>query len=342
MAQVDVTVHSSPGPGKYAWQMQAIQVAETGGSEVLGLVELPDPVPGPGQAVVALEACGVNFIDIYQRTGLYPVPLPFVIGQEGAGVVTAVHPEAGFVEIGDRVAFTGTLGGYADQIVVPTESLVVVPDGIATDVAAAAMLQGLTARYLAHETYRLGPESKCLIHAGAGGVGQLLIQMARQSGATVLATVGTDAKARLAAAAGADHVIVYTRSDFRAEVEAVVGERGLDVVYDSVGVATFEGGLDLLRPRGTMVLYGQSSGPVPPLDLGALGRAGSLFVTRPRLGDYIGGRANLAAQAGELFAAIGDGSLQVQIGATFPLASAAAAHEALESRATTGKVLLIP
>lgn len=322
--------------------MQAIQVTATGGSDVLERVELPDPVPGPGEAVVALEACGVNFIDVYQRTGLYPVPLPFVIGQEGAGVVTAVHPGAGWVELGDRVAFTGILGGYAEQIVVPAERLVKVPAGVGIEVAAAIMLQGLTAQYLAHETYRLGPGEQCLIHAGAGGVGQLLIQMAKQRGATVFATVGTEEKARLAAAAGADHVIVYTQSDFRAEVEEVAGERRLDVVYDSVGVATFERGLELLRPRGMMVLFGQSSGPVPPFDLGALGRGGSLFVTRPRLGDYLGGRDNLVARTSDLFAAVVAGKLVVRIDTTFPLAEASAAHEALESRATTGKLLLIP
>ncbi len=322
--------------------MRAIQVAATGGSDVLEWIELPDPVAGNGQAVVALEACGVNFIDVYQRTGLYPVALPFVIGQEGAGVITAIDPAAGLFEVGDRVVFTGVLGGYAEQIVVPVEGLVKVPDGIGTDTAAAVMLQGLTAHYLVHDTYRLGPESRCLVHAGAGGVGQLLIQMAKQRGATVFATAGTEDKARLAQQAGADHVTVYTQSDFREEIEAVVGERSLDVVYDSVGQATFEGGLELLAPRGMMVLFGQSSGPVAPFDLGALGRGGSLFVTRPRLGDYISGRAELVARSGALLAAVGGGQLAVRIGATFPLAQAGAAHEALEARATTGKVLLIP
>jgi NADPH2:quinone reductase len=322
--------------------MRAIQVETTGGSEVLEWIELPDLRAGRGEAVVTLEACGVNFIDVYQRTGLYPIPLPFVIGQEGAGIVTDVDPADPFVEIGDRVAFTGILGAYAEQVVVPADRLIKLPEGIGTDVAAAVMLQGLTARYLSHETYQLGPGTRCLIHAGAGGVGQLLIQMAKQRGATVFATVGTDEKAQLAEAAGADYVIVYTRADFRGEVEAVVGERGLDVVYDSVGVATFERGLELLRPRGMMVLFGQSSGPVPPFDLGALGRAGSLFVTRPRLGDYIGERSDLTAQTDDLFAAVGRGDLVVRIGATYPLAEAAAAHEALESRATTGKLLLIP
>ncbi len=217
--------------------MRAIQVAATGGSDVLEWIELPDPVAGNAQAVVALEACGVNFIDVYQRTGLYPVALPFVIGQEGAGVITAIDPAAGLFEVGDRVVFTGVLGGYAEQIVVPVEGLVKVPDGIGTDTAAAVMLQGLTAHYLVHDTYRLGPESRCLVHAGAGGVGQLLIQMAKQRGATVFATAGTEDKARLAQQAGADHVTVYTQSDFREEIEAVVGERSLDVVYDSVGQA---------------------------------------------------------------------------------------------------------
>ncbi|MBT8164216.1 MAG: quinone oxidoreductase [Acidimicrobiia bacterium] len=322
--------------------MHAINVSKTGGPEVLAYTELPDPVPGPGEAVVALEACGVNFIDVYQRTGLYPVPLPFVIGQEGAGVVVAIGPDAGPVEVGDRVAFTGVLGGYAERALVPADRLVRVPEAIETDIAAAVLLQGLTAHYLVHDTYRLGPDSRCLIHAGAGGVGRLLIQMAKQQGATVFATAGTDEKAELAKAAGADHVTVYTRSDFQAEIEAVVGERGLDVVYDSVGVATFERGLALLRPRGMVVLFGQSSGPVPPFDLGALARAGSLYVTRPRLGDYIQGRTALAARTDALFNAVVDGDLTVRIGGTVPLAEAAAAHRALESRATTGKLLLIP
>jgi len=211
-----------------------------------------------------------------------------------------------------------------------------------TDIAAAAMLQGLTAHYLAHDTYRLGPDSRCLIHAGAGGVGRLLIQMAKQQGATVFTTVGTDEKAGLVQAAGADHVIVYTRSDFRAEIEAVVGERGIDVVYDSVGASTFDDGLELLAPRGKMVLFGQSSGPVPAFDLGRLGRAGSLYVTRPRLGDYIAGRSELIARSNALFQSMTAGDLEVRIGGTFPLAEAAAAHRALESRATTGKLLLVP
>ena len=322
--------------------MQAIQVSKTGGPEVLMWTELPDPVPGPGEAVVALEACGVNFIDVYQRTGLYPVPLPFVIGQEGAGVVVAVGSEAGPVEVGDRVAFTGVLGGYSERAVVPVDRLVEVPDGLGTDIAAAVLLQGLTAHYLVNDTAPLGPESRCLVHAGAGGVGQLLIQMAKQAGATVFATAGTDEKAAMAEAAGADHVSVYTREDFRADIEAVVGEGGLDVVYGSVGLATFERGLNLLRPRGMMVLFGQSSGPVPPFDLGVLGRAGSLYVTRPRLGDYIQRRSELTARTDALFDAVMNGDLAVRIGGTVPLAEAAAAHRALEGRATTGKLLLIP
>ena len=322
--------------------MQAIQVAQNGGPEVLSPVTLPDPAPGPGEAVVALEACGVNYIDVYQRTGLYPVPRPFVIGQEGAGVVVGVGSEDPSVKVGDRVAFTGILGGYADQAVVPVDRLVAIPDGMGTDIAAAVMLQGLTAHYLAHDTYRLRPGSRCLIHAGAGGVGRLLIQLAKQQGATVFTTVGTDEKARLVDAAGADHAIVYTRSDFRAEIEAVVGERGLDVVYDSVGASTFDDGLELLAPRGLMVLFGQSSGPVPLFDLGRLGRAGSIYVTRPRLGDYIAERAELVARSDAVFQAVEAGDLAVRINGTFPLAKAAAAHRALESRATTGKLLLVP
>ncbi len=322
--------------------MQAIQVAEIGGSDILRLVELSDPTPGPGQALVRLEASGINFIDVYQRTGLYPMTLPFVLGQEGAGVVEAVGPGTTEVTPGDRVAFTSVMGAYAEQIVVPADRLMAVPDAMDMQTAGAIMLQGLTAHYLTHDTYRLGPDSTCLIHAGAGGVGQLFIQIAKRLGATVFATAGTTEKVELARTAGADHVILYTEADFADEVRKVMGDRGLDVVYDSVGVDTFDRGLELLRPRGMMALFGQSSGPVPPLDLGRLARAGSLFVTRPTLGHYIATREDLERRSNDLFGWITSGELNVLIGATYPLAEAAAAHDALEGRATTGKVLLIP
>ncbi len=322
--------------------MQAIQVSETGKSEVLQFVEVPDPTPGPGETLIQLEACGVNFIDIYQRIGLYPLPLPFVLGQEGAGVVKEVGPETEGVAAGDRVAFTSVLGAYAQQVVVPANRLVAVPDAMDLQTAGAIMLQGLTAHYLTHDTYALGPDSSCLIHAGAGGVGQLFIQMAKRLGATVFTTTGTAEKAELATAAGADHVIIYTETDFADEVRAVLGEQRLDVVYDSVGVDTFDRGLDLLRPRGLMALFGQSSGPVPPFDLGALARGGSLFVTRPSLGNYIASREDLERRKNDLFGWVTSGELKVHIGASYPLAEAGAAHDALEGRATMGKVLLLP
>jgi NADPH2:quinone reductase len=322
--------------------MQAIQVADTGGSEVLRLTEVSDPVQEAGQALVQLEACGVNFIDVYQRIGLYPIPLPFVLGQEGSGVVRAVGPDVSSVAVGDRVAFTSVLGAYAEQIVVPADRLVAVPAAMDMQTAGAIMLQGLTAHYLTHDTYPLGPDSTCLIHAGAGGVGQLFIQIAKKRGATVLTTVGTAAKAELAREAGADHVINYSEKDFADEVRSLVGERGLDVVYDSVGVDTFDRGLELLRPRGVMALFGQASGPVPPFDLSRLGRGGSLYVTRPTLGHYILTREDLDRRTTDLFGWITTGELKVLIGATFPLADAAAAHDALTGRRTTGKVLLIP
>jgi NADPH2:quinone reductase len=322
--------------------MRAIQVAEPGPSDVLVLTEVPDPDPGPGEALVQLEASGVNFIDVYQRSGLYPIPLPFILGQEGAGVVTGLGPDTTGLKVGDRVAFTSILGAYAEQIVVPVDRLVEVPDALEIATAAAIMLQGLTAHYLAYDTYRLEQGSTCLIHAGAGGVGLLLIQVAKRLGATVFTTVGTAAKAELAAAAGADHVIIYTETDFAAEVHALAGERGLDVVYDSVGVDTFDRSLGLLRPRGLLALFGQSSGPVPAFDLGRLARGGSLYVTRPTLGSYIAAREELERRSGDLFRWVLDGELSVRIGATYPLGEAAAAHDALEGRATTGKVLLLP
>ena len=322
--------------------MRAIQVNEHGGPEVLTPAEVPDPIPGRGQAVVRIEAAGVNFVDVYHRIGLYPNDLPFIIGQEGAGVVVAVGEGTSGVAEGDRVAFTGVPGAYAEQISVDAERLVPVPEAIETRTAAALMLQGMTAHYLAHDTYRLGPDSRCLIHAGAGGVGRLLIQFAKRLGATVLATVGTREKATLALEAGADHAIVYTEVDFVEASRQILGDDRLDVVYDSVGIDTFLPGLDLLKPRGLMALYGQSSGPVAPLDLRILNVKGSLYVTRPSLGAYLATREELLWRAGEVMDAVANGDVQVHIDSTYPLAQAAAAHAALESRATSGKLLLLP
>ncbi|MGI9648337.1 MAG: quinone oxidoreductase family protein [Acidimicrobiia bacterium] len=322
--------------------MQAIRVAQSGGSEVLVAAEMPDPVAGPGEAVVEIAASGVNFIDVYQRSGLYPMSLPFIPGLEGAGVVTSLGDAPEGVAVGDRVAFTSIPSAYAEQVAVPVDSLVRVPDDVELVTAGGVMLQGLTAHYLAHDTYSLEPGSTCLIHAGAGGVGLLLIQVAKRLGATVFTTVGTAEKAELARAAGADHVIIYTETDFADEVRAILGDGRLDVVYDSVGADTFDRGLELLRPRGLMALFGQSSGVVPPFELRRLIGVGSLYVTRPSLGAYLADRQELLSRSDDLFAWIAAGELRVRIGATYPLADARSAHDALEGRATTGKVVLIP
>lgn len=326
--------------GEMPATMQAVRVHEHGGADAMRMETVPLPRPGPGEALVRLQAAGVNFIDVYKRTGLYKLPLPATLGEEGAGTVAAVGEGVADVRAGDRVAWAGVIGAYAEYAIVPAARLVPLPDGVSATQGAAVMLQGMTAHYLAASTYPLREGDRCLVHAAAGGVGLLLVQIARRRGAHVIATAGSDDKAGLARAAGADHVIVYTREDFVAETKRLTEDRGVQVVYDSVGKTTFLPGLDLLAPRGMMVLFGQSSGPVEPIDPQLLNAKGSLFLTRPKLGDYVLTRDELLGRAGELFAWIAAGELSVRVGAEFALADAAEAHRALEGRRTTGKVLL--
>ncbi len=319
--------------------MRAVRVHQVGGPEVLSLEDLPTPIPGPGEVLVRLGAIGVNYIDTYKRRGLYPMPLPFTLGEEGAGVVEAVGEGAEGVAPGDRVAFANVQGAYAEYILVPWERLVPVPLGLDLRLAAAALLQGMTVHYLLESTYPLAPGDQVLVHAGAGGVGQLLIQWAKRKGAIVYATASSEEKRRLCLEAGADYALPY--EGFAQRVKALSGG-GVDVVYDGVGQATFEGSLEALRPRGYLVLFGQSSGPVPPLDPQVLNRKGSLFLTRPTLHHYTASRKELLWRAGEVYRALREGWLRVRIGAEFPLGKAREAHEALEGRKTVGKVLLIP
>ena len=322
--------------------MKAIRIHETGGPEVLRLEEVPDPQPGPGDAVVRLEAIGLNFIEVYHRTGLYRSALPFTPGGEGAGRVVAVGQDVSGIKPGDRVASTSLRGSYAELAWAPIDKLVPVPDEVETSVAAAVLLQGLTAHYLVTSTYPLAQGSWCLIHAAAGGVGLLLCQMAKARGARVIGTVSTEEKAALATQAGADHVVLYTRQDFVSEARRLTGGHGVAVVYDSVGESTFEGSLNSLAPRGMLVLFGQSSGPVPPVDPQVLNAKGSLYLTRPTLTHYTASRDELLTRARDLFSWMETGKLQVRIDRTYPLADAAAAHRALEGRETKGKVLLLP
>jgi len=326
--------------------MRAIQITETGGAEVLRLRELPTPTPGSGQALVQIEVCGVNFIDVYLREGRYPATLPFIPGQEAAGVIAAVGPDVTDLKQGDRVAWCGgnrgVQGTYAEFAVAPVDRLIAIPDGVSTQQAAAAMLQGMTAHYLSHSTYAIQPGDAVLIHAGAGGVGLLLIQMAKRLGARVFTTVSTDEKAALARTAGADEVIFYTREDFAARVRELTGGAGVRVVYDSVGKTTFEGSLASLAPRGLLALFGASSGAVPPFDLIQLSTRGSLYITRPGLPYYIATREELVQRSSDVLGWVADGSLKLRIEHSYPLADAAQAHRDLEARKTTGKVLLIP
>jgi len=322
--------------------MKAIRVHAPGGPDALRYEDVPRPTPGPGQVLVKIEAAGVNFIDVYQRTGLYKVPLPFTLGQEAAGSVAAVGPGVKEPKVGDRVAYTSILGAYAEYAVVPAERVVVLPDGVSTKQGAAAMLQGMTAHYLATSTYPLESGNACLVHAAAGGVGLLLCQVAKLRGARVLGTVSTREKAALARAAGAAEVILYTEQDFEAEAKRLTNGAGLQVIYDSVGKTTFEKGLSCLAPRGMMVLFGQSSGPVGPFDPQVLSQKGSLFLTRPTLAHYILTRPELVARAGEVLGWIKSGKLKLRIDREVPLAQVAEAHRLLEGRKTTGKVLLIP
>ncbi|HEY2921033.1 MAG TPA: quinone oxidoreductase [Candidatus Binatia bacterium] len=322
--------------------MKAIRVHQFGGPEVLRYEEAPLPEPRAGEARVKLEAIGLNYIDVYQRTGLYQQPLPFVGGREGAGVVDKVGPGVTEVKEGERVAYCMEPGAYAEYAVVPAWKLVPVLASLDSRSAAATMLQGMTAHYLTHSTYPLKRGEMALVHAAAGGVGLLLVQLAKRLGATVFGTVSTEEKARLAREAGADEVILYSQKDFLIEVKRLTNGKGVDVVYDSVGQTTFTKSLECLRPRGLLALFGQSSGPVPPFDLGQLATKGSLFITRPTLLHYMRDRKELLERSGDLFKWIAAGELKLRIDRTLPLAEAAEAHRLLEARKTTGKVLLIP
>lgn len=321
--------------------MRAIRVEQVGGPEALRIQDIQAPEPGEGEARVRVTASGVNFIDVYLRTGAYPVPPPFTPGMEAAGVVDAVGPGVTDVHVGDRVAYAMHIGSYAEQAIVPSWKLVSVPDDVDLKLAAAVMLQGMTAHYLTHSTVELEGGESVVVHAAAGGVGLLLTQIAKRCGATVYGTVSTEEKAELAREAGADEVILYTQKDFKDEVDRLTSGAGVDVVYDSVGKDTFDRSVACLRPRGTMVLYGQSSGPVPPVDPQLLNRGGSLYLTRPSLGHYAANADEIRWRAGDLFSWIGAGELDVRIGESHPLEDAGIAHERLTGRKTTGKVLLI-
>ena len=322
--------------------MRAIRIEAFGGPEVLRLADVPEPVPGNGEIVVRCEASGINYLDTYHRTGLYPNPLPFVPGMEGAGVVTAVGPEVTLFRIGDRVAWTSAIGSYAASVKMPAEKAVAVPEGVELRTAAAVMLQGMTAHYLTASTFPLAKGHTCLVHAAAGGVGLLLVQMAKQRGARVIGTVGSEAKATLARAAGADELILYRSEDFLAAVKRLTNGRGVDVVYDGVGKETAQKSLDCLALRGMMVFFGNASGPVGPIDPLVLSQKGSLFLTRPTLFHYVADRASLEARAADVLGQVAAKRLDVRVDRSFPLAEAAAAHQALESRQTTGKLLLVP
>jgi NADPH:quinone reductase len=321
--------------------MRIIQVKEHGGPEKMELVDVPKPAPGPGQALVKIAASGVNFIDVYFRTGLYKAELPITLGNEGAGTVESVGPDVTEVAPGDRVAYAMARGSYAEYAVVPAAQLVKIPAGVDFQQAAAAMLQGMTAHYLTHSTFPLKKGDACLVHAAAGGVGLLLVQMARRIGARVFGTVSTDAKAEVARGAGAQEIILYTRQDFETEVKRLTGGRGVDVVYDSVGATTFAKSLGCLRPRGLLALFGQSSGPVPPIDPNILNPKGSLFLTRPSLAHHCLTRDELLWRAGDVLGWVASGDLKLRVDHAYPLAEAAEAHRDLESRKTSGKLLLL-
>jgi NADPH2:quinone reductase len=322
--------------------MRAIRVHELGDPASLRLDVLPDPVAGPGEVLVRLEATGVNFVETYQRRGVYPMKLPYVPGEEGAGTVVALGAGVEDVRVGDRVASVNLRGAYAELAVADASRVVAIPDGVSARAAAAVMLQGMTAHYLATSVHALQPGERCLVHAAAGGVGLVLCQIAKRRNAIVFGTTSSEAKARLAREAGADEVIDYTTHDFAAEVARLTGGERLHVVYDSVGATTYAKSLDCLAPRGLLVLFGQSSGVVPPIDPLMLSRKGSLFLTRPTLVNYVATRDELVWRAGEVLGWVNDGSLAVRIDREVPLADAAEAHRALEGRRTTGKVLLVP
>jgi NADPH2:quinone reductase len=322
--------------------MKAIQIKAPGGPEVLELVDLPVPQPKPNEAIVKLGAVGINFIDVYQREGRYKVPLPFIAGQEGSGTVTAVGADVKSVKPGDRVAWSSVQGSYTEFAAVPADKLVKIPQGVSDQQAAATMLQGMTAHYLCYSTYPVKAGDTVLIHAAAGGVGLLLVQMCHNLGARVVGTVSTEEKAKLAREAGADEVILYTQSDFETETKRLTDGKGVNAVYDSVGKTTFDKSLNVLKPRGMMVLFGGSSGAVPPFDLIALSAKGSLFVTRPTLGHYTATREELESRASTVFGMIAAGKLKLRIEHTYPLDQAQQAHRDLEGRKTTGKLLLLP
>src|SRR5574342_23516 len=322
--------------------MKAIRIHAPGGPEALQYDDVAEPTPGAGQAVVQLAAAGVNYIDVYFRTGAYKAPLPLTLGLEGSGAVTAVGAGVTDVKVGDPVAWTGVPGSYAQVTVIPADRLVKLPSGVSAKDGAAAMLQGMTAHDLVKSSYALKKGDTCLVHAAAGGMGLLLCQLGKMLGATVIGTVSTEETATLAKAAGADHVILYSKQDFEPEVKRLTGGRGVDVVYDGVGATTFDKSLSCLRPRGFMILFGAASGPVPPLDLQVLNARGSLFLQRPSLNHHSAAREELLHRAGEILGWIRDGKLKLRIEHQFPLAQAAEAHKALEGRKTTGKILLIP
>ena len=322
--------------------MKAIRIHAAGGPEVMRLDDVPEPTPKAGEVVVKVDAAGLNYIDVYFRSGLYKADYPLTLGLEAGGTVTAVGPNVSEVKVGDAVAYTGVPGAYAQLAVVPAARLVVLPPGVGTRQGAAAMLQGMTAHYLACSTYPLKKGDTCLVHAAAGGVGLLLCQIAKMRGARVIGTVSTDEKAKLAREAGADEVIIYTRQDFEAEVKRLTDGKGVQVVYDAVGKTTWDKSLNSLAPRGLIALYGQSSGPIGQIDPQILNTKGSLFLTRPSLNHHIAGRDELQSRAGEVLGWIRDGKLRLRTEFEFPLKDAAEAHRALEGRKTTGKVLLVP
>ena len=322
--------------------MKAVRFHEFGGAEVLNYEDVPEPEPGQGQAKVKLEAIGLNYIDTYQRSGQYPVDLPCIPGMEGAGTVVALGEGKTPVSVGERVAYAGAIGSYADYACVAADRLVPLPQGVEAEIGAAALLQGMTAHYLSHSSYALSPGDTALVHAAAGGVGLLLVQMAKRLGATVIGTVSTEEKEQLARQAGADEVIRYTETDFESEVNRLTDGEGVEVVYDSVAKTTFEKGLNVLKPRGYMILFGQSSGPIGSFDPQVLNAKGSLFLTRPTMVNYIQSREELLGRAGDVLNWIGAGDLTLHIGQRFALADTAQAHRALEGRKTTGKVVLLP
>lgn len=322
--------------------MKAIVVSAPGGPDQLALTDVPDPLPGNDEILVSVIAAGLNFIDTYHRSGLYPMEMPFTPGLEGAGTVLAVGPGVTQYQPGDAVCWTWAIGSYAEKVVIPADQAIPLPEDVAPTVAAALLLQGITAHYLATDTFPLKEDDRCLIHAGAGGVGLLLTQIAKMAGAEVFTTVGSKEKAELSTGAGADHVILYNETDFKEEVEEIAGPGAIDVVYDGVGAATFLKGLDLLRARGMLVTFGNASGPPPEISPLILAGKGSLFLTRPTGAHYTATRQELLSRTTDLFDWVSEGRLDVRIGAEFALADAADAHRALEGRSTTGKVLIRP